>query len=274
VLAIAVGAFSLRKRNSEAASRSDRSDYDAFVEKLGGDEPAIRLELSDLIRTTSAQVDSSDRAKINGLHQDEILKIAHVRAFISQRDEASAYHFVSVEHRDRLRAIAGDRPSAACVLAIRKSLAEIATGFTIVRQPPDWKVTVEGESPPPMPVLELLRDAHQIATSDAPNLRSDPKIPAFATADAELVAALDQFFNHDRTCAVFPQSTYPKLYRDGRIPPIPVAFAEYHPQIAAAVQAEQRILLGDKPDPDSAEAVNDVYRRLEQFLSAVISFEK
>ena len=106
VLAIAVGAFSLRKRNSEAASRSERSDYDAFVEKLGGDEPAIRFELSDLIRTTSAHVDSSDRAQINGLHQDEILKIAHVRAFISQRDEASAYHFVSVEHRDRFHHVA------------------------------------------------------------------------------------------------------------------------------------------------------------------------
>jgi len=74
--------------------------------------------------------------------------------------------------------------------------------------------------------------------------------------------------------AVFPQAAYPKLYRGARIPPIPVAFADYHQQVAAAVQAEQRILLGDKPHPDSVEAVNDVYRRLEQFLAAIVSFEK
>jgi hypothetical protein len=173
-----------------------------------------------------------------------------------------------------LQVIAGDQPSAARALAIRKSLAAIADGFALLRQPPDWKVTVEGESPPPMPILELLRDAHQIATGEAPRLRSDPKLPAFATADAELFAALDAFFNHARMQGVFPQSKFPKLYRDDRIAPIPVAFADYHPQIAAAVQAERRILLGDNPHPDSAEAVNDVYRRLEQFLSAIVSFEK
>jgi hypothetical protein len=262
VLAIATAAWFVRERHSDVASSPQKSDYETFVERLGGDEPAIRSELSELIRTTSAAVDSSDRAKINGFQEDRLLQIGHVQAFIAKREEPPAFHFVSDEHRRRLQVIAGDQPSAARALAIRKSLAAIADGFALLRQPPDWKVTVEGESPPPMPILELLRDAHQIATGEAPRLRSDPKLPAFATADAELFAALDAFFNHARMQGVFPQSKFP------------VAFADYHPQIAAAVQAERRILLGDNPHPDSAEAVNDVYRRLEQFLSAIVSFEK
>lgn len=274
VLAIATAAWFVRERDSNVASISEKSDYDAFVERLGGDEPAIRLELSGLVRTASAPVDSSDRAKINDFNEDQLLQIAHVRAFIAKHDESAAYHFVNEEDQQRLKEIAGDRPSAARVLMIRKSFAEIADGFAIVRQPPDWKVTVDGESPPPMPILELLRDSHQIATVAVPYMRGEPRVPAFAKADAELLASLDQFFNHSRVHAVFPQSKYPKLYRDGRISPLPVAFAEYQPQVAEAVQAERRILLGDNPHPDSAEAVNDVYRRLEQFLSAIVSFEK
>src|SRR5687768_9558320 len=44
-----------------------RAEYDALVEKLGGDEPTIRNELNELICTSSAVMEPSDKTKAHTL---------------------------------------------------------------------------------------------------------------------------------------------------------------------------------------------------------------
>jgi hypothetical protein len=187
-----------------------------------------------------------------------------------------AYHFVGAEHHNMLRAIAGDNPSAERVIAIRKALAEIAAGFNIVCQPPDWSIKVEGEGSPPLPILNVLSEAHRsFPPGERLALRPNPRVPAFSATDAELMIQLDRFWNGAGVRAVLPPGGYPKLYKNGRIPPIPTMIADYQEEFGAAVLAEQRILLPeDQRDPEGVQALNEVYGRLEQFLSAIVTFDK
>ena len=260
---------------------SERADYDALVERLGGDEPAVRDELNELVGTTSATLDPADRAKVNALKHEcldarILLAIGHLQLFVASGGEGMAYHFVGAEHHNALRAIAGDYPSAERVIAIRKALAQIAEGFDIVCQPPDWSIKVEGEGSPPLPILNVLSEVHRFfPPGDHLALRINPRVPAFSANDAELLIQLDRFWNSANVRAVLPPGRYPKLYKNGRIPPIPTTIADYQEEFGAAVIAEQRILLPDeKPDAEGVQALNEVYGRLEQFLSAIVTFAK
>lgn len=283
MLACGAGAaWLLRDRLCDAPRpASDRADYDALVEQLGGDEPAIRDELNELLCTSSATFTREDRVKINALTREcldvrALIQIAHSREFLNARGKGMAYHFVSSDHRDRLRVIAGDRPTPERVLAIRKALASVAEGFGVIRQPPDWSVKVQGGTPPPMPFLELLRDTHeQFPTSTLPELRANPRVPAFSGSDGELLVQLERFFNSPIAKAAFPPSRFGKLYQNGRIPPIPTMIVDEREKLGEAVVAEQRILLPeDERDPDSVQALNEVYARLERFLSAIANFDQ
>jgi len=274
----AYAAWLLRDRPKSVSP--ERADYDRFVARLGGDEPAIRDELNDLISTSSAPLGAADRARAGALTREcldasVLLEIDHVRAFIA--GEPSPYHFVGDVHRQKLRAIAGDSPSVEKVLAVRKALAALGGEFALIRQPPDWKVEVvekEGQ-PPPMPVLELLRSGSTFLPPGAhPVLRGEPRIPAFAGPDGELLVQLEQFFNTPQARAALPPAKYSKLYRSGRIPPTPTNLSDYQKELGEAVVAETRILLpGESPDPEGVEAVHDVYRKLERFFTAVVQFE-
>lgn len=260
---------------------SERGEYDAIVKRLGGDEPAIRDELSEVLLTTTATLSPHDRAKVNELtHRDPdvktLLQIEHFRQFVTHRGEGMAYHFIDVENRNRLRIIAGDQPTPQKVLEIRKALANVAEGFATMREPPDWTLKVEGDSPPPMPFLQMLEDTPRaFSTHELPTLRPNPRVPAFSAADGELLAQLEQFFNGPNARAIFPPSKFAHLYQNGRIPAIPYMIAEYHKEIGEAVLAEKRILLPeDQADKESLEALNEVYARLEHFLSAIAGFAK
>jgi hypothetical protein len=280
VVASATAAILLHDRASDdSPANVERAEYDALVANLGGDEPAIRSEFNDLLCTASATLDSTDRVKVNALKREcldarELLAIRHLQQFIADRDEGMAFHFVGAEHRNRLRLLAGDHLSPERVIAIRESLAYVAQGFAAICQPPDWSLEVEGDSPPPLPILDLLRDAHRaFPTSELQSLRANPRVPAFSGGDGELLVELDQFFNGPNAKAAFSASRFPNLYVNGRIPAIPTAIAEYKKEIADAVLAERRILLpGDPPDPDGVQALNEVYGRLELLLSAIAAF--
>lgn len=272
----------VHKQYSDSAHHeAGHPDYEAFVERLGGDEPAVRDELNELICTASATLDPADRARVNALKGEcldanVLLEIGHVQLLVANRGEGMAYHFVGAEHHARLRAVAGDHPSAERVIAIRKGLAQIAAGFELVCQPPDWSIKIEGEGSPPLPLLNVLSETHRFfPANEHLSLRMNPRVPAFSATDAELLAQLDRFWNGANVRAALPPARFAKLYRNGRIPPIPSAIGDYQEEFGAAVVAEQRILLPEEqPDPEGVQALNEVYGRLEQFLSAIVTFDK
>lgn len=255
-----------------------RAEYDALVEQLGGDEPTVRDELNELICTSTAALEPPDKTKahaltLNCLDVRVLLDIEHVRIFLAARGEGMAYHFVSEEHRSRLKQIAGDRPSPQKVLAVRQSLALLGSEFASLRQPPEFKLKVEGASPPSMPFLAILRDSHQFMPGQQPVQRDKARIPSFSSADGELLVQLEQFFNSNLIVKALPVSKYPKLYRNGRMPALPANLVDYKNEIGEAVMDEKRLLLpGETPDPEGVEAVNEVYAKLEGFFSAVVSF--
>jgi hypothetical protein len=276
----AYAAWRLRDRAKPVSP--ERAEYDRFVARLGGDEPAIRDELNFLISTASAPLGPADRAKADRLTREcldpnVLLEIEHVRTLVGIPGDLPAYYFVGDAHRRQLRAVAGDNPSAEKVLASRKALAILGEQFGLIRQTPDWKVEVveKDAQPPPMPMLDLLRSGHTfLPPGKHPALRAEPRIPAFAAGDGELLVQLEQFFNTPQTRAALPPGKYPKLYRDGRIPPIPTNLFDYQKEMEAAVAAEMRILLpGDSPAPEGVENVTDVYSRLERFFTAVVQFD-
>jgi len=274
-------AWMLRDRFSDAPKPTPaRAEYDEMVGRLGGDEQVLRAELNVLATTASAPRDPADESRADALTREcldpkILLEIGFVRTFVAaaKRGEPAAYHFVSEAHRARLREIAGDDPSPEKVLAVRKALAILADEFETIRVPQDWSVKVEGEKAR-IPLLEWLRNAQEfLPAGQHPNLVAEPRIPAFAGADGELLDQLDRYFNGERARAAFPPAKFPKLYRDGRIPPIPTALQEYTKEIEEAVLAEKAELV-QVGDPERIEAVNDVYARLNRFLSAVIRFGK
>lgn len=276
----AYAAWLLRDRPVPVSA--ERADYARFVARFGGDEPAVRDELNSLISTSSAPLAAADRAKVDRLTREcldpnVLLEIEHVRTLVGLPGDPPAYHFVGDVHRRQLRAVAGDNPSAETVLAIRRSLAVLGEQFGRIRQTPDWKVEVveKDAQPPPMPFLDLLRSGHTfLPPGRHPTLRAEPRIPTFAAADGELLVQLEQFFNTPQARAALPPAKYPKLYRDGRIPPIPTNLFDYQKDMEAAVAAEMRILLpGDNPAPEGVENVTDVYSRLERFFTAVVQFD-
>ncbi len=277
-----VGAWLMRDRLSSAPPVADeRADYDAFVADLGGDESAIRDELNELVYNASAPFDPADRLRANALTREcldcnVLLRIGVVRDFIASRGEGQAFHFVSSAHRTELRAIAGEHPPAERVIAIRKELAKVANGFASMRQPADWSIKIEGDTPPSMPFLQLLNDTPKtFPASQHPVLRANPRVPVFSGSDGELLVQLNRFFNSSGVRAALPPSQFPKLYREGRIPPIPTAISEYQGEIGALVLAEQHILLpGDSADAAGVQALSDVYGRLARFLSAIAAFER
>jgi hypothetical protein len=274
-------AWLLRDRGIHAAKPDPRrAEYDALVARLGGDEPAVRDELNWLVSTASVNLDPADRMKANALTREcldpaTLLAIDHVHTFVgaTARGEASAYHFVNADHRARLAALAGEDPSPEGVLGLRRALARLGAEFGMIRQPPDWRRDITGE-PPPMPFLDLLEDGYQFfPPSRHPELRPDPRIPAFAAADAELLAQLDLYFNTARARAAFPPEKFPKLYVNGRIPPIPTALSAYTKEIGAGIDGEKLILLpGEDPDPDAVQALNETFGLLGRFFAAVIAF--
>lgn len=260
-----------------------RAAYDRYVAGLGGNEPTVRDDLNHLAATASAPVAPADRARADRLTREcldpnVLLEIEHVRIHV-ERGELSPYHFVGDAHKQRLRAIAGDHPTAANVLAVRKALAILGDEFARIRQPPDWKVEVtplqKGAEAPRMPFLDLLRSGFTFAPPEThPVLHPEPRVPAFAGPDGELLVQLEQFFNTPQARAALPAARYPKLYVNGRIPPIPTNLSDYETEMVAAVAAETAILLPDKdPDPEGVEAVRDVYAKLERFFTAVVQFE-
>lgn len=278
----AAAAWLLRDHLSDAPRPARPADYDAAVLRMGGDEPAVRDELNALMSGASADLDPADAEKAAKLTREcldptSLTAIAHVRSFLraAGRGEPPAYHFVGSGHRARLEAVAGPRPTPERVLAVRKGLAKVGAAFGAIREAPDWGVKIEG-TPPPLPFLELLREAHQFRPAvDHPDLRPDPRVPTFAAADAELLAQLDQYLNTPTARAAFPPARYPKLYKAGRIPPLPTALLEYKTPVGESVGEEKGYLLpGADPDPEAVEAVNDVYARLERFFSAVVSFDQ
>jgi hypothetical protein len=278
----ASGTWLLRHRLTDAPkTHSVRDEYDEMVARLGGDEPAIRNELNDLASTSSATRVAADQTRSNALTREcldpaKLLEIGYVREFvgIARRGQGNPFHFVSTAHRDRLSAIAGENPKPERVLAVRKALADLAAELELIRQPPDWSIKIEGE-PTPMPYLDLLREGYEfLPVGKHPVLRGDPRIPAFVAGDGELLEQLDRFFNGERARTAFPPAKFPKLYVDGRIPPIPTAMASYREQIDEGEIREMRIILPAKdPEPDAVEAVNDVYAKLDRFLDAIGAFK-
>jgi hypothetical protein len=262
----------------------ERAEYDQLVTRLGGDESAVRDELNWLIATASAPLATADRAKADALTREcldpnTLVAIEHVRGFVGpvNRGETLAYHFVGSTHRDKLRAVAADSPSPERVLAVRKALAALGEEFGLIRQPPDWKVSIEetkGE-PPPMPFLDLLRSASQfLPLGKHPALRPEPHIPAFAGPDGELLVQLEMFFNTPQARAALPPTKFPKLYVNGRIPPLPTNLDEYQKDMEEGVGREMRILLpAEDPDQEGIKAVTEVYAHLERFFTAVVRFE-
>jgi hypothetical protein len=262
----------------------ERAEYDRLVGHIGGNEPTVRDELNYLISTASAPLGAADRAKANGLTREcldpnVLLGIDHVRAFVGPagRGEAPAYHFVGAVHKQKLKAVAGDSPPAEKVIATRKALARLADEFLLIRQPPDWKVEVtplqKGAEAPPLAFLDLLRSGSEFRPAgDHPTLRPEPRIPAFAGPDGELLVQLEQFFNSPAARAALPAAKYPKLYQGGRLPPVPTNLSDYQTEMTAAVGQEVRILVPND-NPDGVEAVGDVYARLERFFTAVVNFE-
>ncbi|HKB03124.1 MAG TPA: hypothetical protein VKD90_12940 [Gemmataceae bacterium] len=276
-------AWMLRDRPAhDAKPDPKRVEYDAFVAGLGGDEPAVRDELNWLVSTASARLDAADRLKVHGLTREcldplTLLAIGHVQRFVGSaaRGEASAFHFVDAEHRARLAALAGEHPSPDRVFAVRRALARLATEFGMIRQPPDWHREVMGE-PPPMPFLDFLEDGSRfLPTSRHPELRPDPRVPAFAAPDAELLAHLELYFNGARARAALPADRFPRLYVNGRIPSIPRTLVEYTKEIAAGIDVEKLILVpGENPDPEAVEAVNETFGLLDRFFTAIVQFDK
>jgi len=277
-------AWALRDRFSDPPKRHPaRGDYDAMVSRLGGDEPAIRDELNFLASTATAKRDLADQTRANALTREcldpnVLLDIGHVRSFVGDaaQGKSPAFHFVSDAHRNRLHELVGDEPSVERVLWARRSLAKLAAEFQAIRLPPTWNINIEGEDKPRLPFLDLLREGRDFQPlGQHPNLRDDPRIPAFAGAEGELLDQLDRFFNGSRARAAFPPAKFPKLYRDGRIPPIPTAVANYRQEIHAAMEAEKpSIFPVEKPVPGAIEAIDDVYAELDQFFLAIIEFGK
>jgi hypothetical protein len=125
-----------------------------------------------------------------------------------------------------------------------------------------------------MPFLDLLRAAHEfLPAGQHPESILEPKIPAFAGGEGRLLDQLDLYFNGAQARAAFPPAKFPKLYRDGRIPPIPTALQEYVKEIQEGIRKEKEILV-PAGDPDRIEAVNDVYAKLDRFFAAIIHFDK
>ena len=113
-----------------------------------------------------------------------------------------------------------------------RSLANLADEFELIRLPPDWSVKIEGEKVA-MPFLDLLRAAHEfLPAGQHPESILEPRIPAFAGGEGRLLDQLELYFNGERARAAFPPAKFPKLYRDGRIPPIPTALSEYVKEIS------------------------------------------
>lgn len=251
--------------------------YEKFVTRVGAPESVVRDELNFLASTATSPLSADDRKKASALTREcldakSLLAIDHVRTFVA--GDTSPYHFVSDAHRDKLRAIAGDNPSTERVLSVRTALAKLGDEFGLIRQPPDWKINIEGEAPP-MPFLDLLRSGPLFRSAGAhPMLVAEPHIPAFAAADGELLVQLQEFFNTRQARAAFPPAKFAKLYKNGQIPPIPSNLTDYKKEIEEAVGAEKVVLLpGEKPDPEGVEAVNDVYAKLERFLTAVVQIQ-
>lgn len=260
-----------------------RAAYDQWVAGLDGTEPAVRDDLNHLAATASAPLAASDRAKADRLTREcldpnVLLEIEHVRSIV-ERGERSPYHFVSEAHKQKLRAVAGDNPSAAKVVAVRKALARLGDEFAHIRQPPDWKVEVtplqKGAEAPKMPMLDLLRSGFTFAPPGThPVVYPEPRVPAFSGPDGELLVQLEQFFNTPQARAALPAARYPKLYVNGRIPPVPTNLSDYQREMGEAVAAEMAILLPDKdPAEEGVEAVREVYQKLERFFTAVVRVE-
>lgn len=264
----------------------ERAEYDRLVGQLGGNEPTVRDELNYLISTASAPLGAADRTRADGLTREcldpnILLGIGHVRAFVGPagRGEAPAYHFVGDVHKQKLKAIAGENPSAEKVIAARKALAKLADEFHLIRQPPTWSVDltplVKGAEVPRLAVLDLLESGPKFRPAgDHPSLRPDPRIPAFAGPDGELLVQLELFFNTPQARAALPPAKFPKLYQDGRIPPIPANLFDYQTELGAAVGEEIQIIAPDAAAlPEKAADVAEIYQKLERFFTAVVNFE-
>lgn len=276
IAAGAGAAWLLRDHWHDGPKPAGDAEYLAFQERLGGAEPALRWELNTLAATTSAPLASADRDRVHALTREcldarVLLEIGHVREFVAvtARGEVLPYHFLSEGDRDRLRSLVGDEPSAERILAVREALSNLGAEFGVIRQPPDWNVKIEGEKPP-MPFLDLMGDASRLRTAAGhPAILGGAKVPAFSAPEVELIAVLDDFFNRPAARAAFPAATFPLLYRNGRLPPVP-DLGLYKEAIQNGIRIEKLVLLpGEKTDPDQVEAIDEIFGRLERFFEAV-----
>jgi len=263
-----------------------RADYDRWVTTLDADESAVRDELNEMISAAKVPLAPADQARVGKLtftctDPEVLLEITPVARFVAEsaRGEADPYAFISADLRPGLKVYAGPNPTPAQVLTLRRNLATLAAEFELLRQKPDWKVEAKGDAPK-MPMLDMLREGYEfMPDSKCPALRPTPAVPAFAPADAELLAQLDAYFNGARAKAAFPADTFPKARVNGRLPAIPTGIAEHVNEVKAAVTAEKKLLLpasAESPEQAAAavEAVDEVFDKLERFLEAVALFGK
>ena len=257
-----------------------RDDYDRWVKTLDADEKDVRDELNDMISATKAPLAPADQIRVGKLtfnctDPNVLLEITPVGRFVTaaSHGEADAYAFVPADQRPALKVYAGPNPTAAQVLKMRRDLVTLAGEFELLRQKPDWNVEVKGE-PPAMPMLEMLREGYEFMPyAKHPALRPKPAVPAFSPADAELLAQLEEYFNGARAKAAFPTGRV-----NGRLPAIPTGLAEHQKEIQAVIADEKKMLLptekGKQPPQEAIDAVDEVFGKLEQFLTTVATFGK
>jgi hypothetical protein len=253
------------------------SDYEALILRLNGDEPTVRDELNELISTCGARLSPEDAAKATNLTREcldanDILSIGHIRAYlrVGAVDDASAYHFVSPEQKRVLVATYGETPSVARVIAARKKLAALATYFSTLRSPPDWKIEIEAKTEKDIPKIahiEFLQEAFLFLPQEQTvQLRALPSVPAFSSNDGTLLLQLETLFNGPKGKDAFPPDLFPKAYVNGKLPPLPKFSEQDRKLIEIRMEAEKKTILGDKPNPEAIEAVGDVLNRILQLL--------
>jgi hypothetical protein len=265
----------LRDHWADGPAAVPDANYQAFQDRLGGPENALRQELNVLTVTATVPMGAADRDRAYGLTREcldvrRLLDIGHVRDFVVAigRGEARPFHFLSQEDCKRLRGVVGDQPSAERVLAVKRALAEVGATFAVIRSETDWNVKIEGEEPP-IPFLNLMSEASQFRPGHHPDVFGGAKVPAFTAAEAELLTYLDEFFNLPAAREAFPAKTYPLLYRDGRLPPLP-NLDTYKREIQDGIKSEKLILLpGAKTTAEQVAEVDAIFDRLERFFEAV-----
>lgn len=282
LLGSGVVAWTMRHRLTDAPSSRTSAEYTTFVDRCGGNETDVRSDLNRIAATGTCTYGAADAGRVASLQNEcsdpkVLLEIECVASLVDATNlgEPRPFDFLSAEQAARLKIFVGDKPSATRVNVFRANLAKLAAVFGEVRRPPDWNVKIEGDKPP-MPFLDLLRAASEFMPHGShPRLYASPVVPTFCALDAELLEHLERYFNTPAMKAAFPEDRFPKLYANGRISALPWALAEYRTEILRGINQEKAILLpGKTPDPEQAEAVDEIFARLLELFDATITTVK